>query len=1640
MKKKLNSRVISFFMSLVMLLELLPIVTYAALTAPTIVSVGGINVDPETNMGGAPVAMVGEEYSAYVTATGAELTYTAGAGNYMALPAGLTIDSETGLISGTCTAEVGRYNVYIEVSNSAGTAHAIVGITVGDSNLVPVITTEAGSLGTAYKNAYSIFTVSMNNDKNAASDLYGFEWSRVSGSLPSGMNLVHTNMPTVYISGIPTETGTFTFELKAENDFGSNTKTFSIEVVEGSEPPTIIEVGGSLGYGVSGEAYIYQLEATGTNSQEDPMTWSTDYEDFSQDSYALGNGLFMSKTGLITGIPKNNTQVSVNQVYAKNSAGIDDSSFFITIYDNGEATSVSVTPEIVVMEKGTTKEFTVSLEGYGTVEQVAYWDLSMYDDELKGNVPRPTDSELNVGTNIPSGNVTLTIGEDETREQFRVVAYSKPENGGVLGYATVTVIDKDAVIEKTELSSITGTSSLDAFLVEGGTLPDTSAQAMPIPLSVGYNYNMETTWQKKDGQNWVNCEVGATIEENGQYRLATTIIVDEEDFEQYKPAANISLTIDGNAWTTDAPTTGVDNFYFRAYSPIFTLENSESIFTLQPQTGDVNINNNYTVNWGLKYEPDAAPIVQFYDNGNWTTLENSASKTSTQVSVFSSEAVVRQCRVMATYQNASQNPFYVYSNEFTVTWHGKYEITVTNGAAYDDTDEPIDSAFYGDTVMLKADTIQGKTFKSWSITGGNVNDETAINTYMIMPKNAVTAEATYTDNSTYAFVNQPQDAILEYNENYEGTWSLNFEPTSVQIEKYNEQHQQWDCLSSGTKTGGTIDSYDFNVSNKYRVVAYNNGVPVYSNEFTVTWESQIQSYEVTFDANGGEGSMDAVNVQAGEYTLPECEFTAPSGMQFKKWSVNEVEKAVGDIIEITEDTVVKAIWENIPTPISFASATIVEPAAGENPSYIITPTDSDKYTVSVNYWHINEGNYDTMQPTDTFIAGKNYGLRVTFLANNGYEFTQDVEFEINNLSASSWGSTGKVQVFFEVPEAEPTNTINTINITGITTPTVGASPVVSGITTDTEGIVLNRIQWQEGNSTDFGVFESEVEYTLYIEYTLESGYELANDATITANLDYDTKYIAPAWFGLYYTIPAYTINLIGYDITNTDIAGGTLYLNTDKGSGEGLNVLKSATQNTYVTINAVASEGYEFVEWRLSGPTGSTVTTNANHTFKATEQLYLYAIFQEASVPPTTYTVTFESNGGSEVAKITNVTSGEKIEEPTAPTKADSTFAGWYKEEGLTNKFNFATDTITSDTTLYAKWEEVVPAKYTVTFESNGGSAVTAITNVISGEKIEEPTAPTKADNTFAGWYKDAELTMEFNFATDTITSDTTLYAKWNTKQTSGGGGGGSATTKYTITVKQNDNGTISPETTKVEKGDNQKFEIKADKGYEVEKVLVDGKSVGAITEYTFEKVKEKHTIEATFKKVEEVTEETWKNPFTDVDEDDWYYESVKFANENKLFNGVSNTEFGPNVSMTRAMLVTVLYRLEGEPATNKSIPFADVDMSSYYASAVIWAKQNNIVNGIDDTNFAPNGEITREQLATILYRYANYKGIDVSVGENTNILSYDDFSELSEYAIPATQWACGSGIITGRTISTIAPKGTATRAEVATMLMRFTK
>lgn len=176
---------------------------------------------------------------------------------------------------------------------------------------------------------------------------------------------------------------------------------------------------------------------------------------------------------------------------------------------------------------------------------------------------------------------------------------------------------------------------------------------------------------------------------------------------------------------------------------------------------------------------------------------------------------------------------------------------------------------------------------------------------------------------------------------------------------------------------------------------------------------------------------------------------------------------------------------------------------------------------------------------------------------------------------------------------------------------------------------------------------------------------------------------------------------------------------------------------------------------------------------------------------------------------------------------------------------------------------------------------------------------------------------------------------------------------------------------------------------------------------------------------------------FTDVKDTDWFKADVEAAVAGKLMSGTSATTFSPKGVTTRAMVVTTLYRLDGSPETTAKTAFTDVAADSYYAAAVAWAAENQIASGTSETTFDPNKAVTREQLAKFLYNYAVFKGMDVSVGEDTNILSYDDATEISEYAVPAIQWACGAGLMNG-TDGKLLPSGTAIRCQFAAILNRF--
>lgn len=180
---------------------------------------------------------------------------------------------------------------------------------------------------------------------------------------------------------------------------------------------------------------------------------------------------------------------------------------------------------------------------------------------------------------------------------------------------------------------------------------------------------------------------------------------------------------------------------------------------------------------------------------------------------------------------------------------------------------------------------------------------------------------------------------------------------------------------------------------------------------------------------------------------------------------------------------------------------------------------------------------------------------------------------------------------------------------------------------------------------------------------------------------------------------------------------------------------------------------------------------------------------------------------------------------------------------------------------------------------------------------------------------------------------------------------------------------------------------------------------------------------------------------FGDLTAAAWYHDGVHYCLENDLMRGVSGGKFLPDGSTTRAQLVTILWRLEGSPETTGAVHFNDTAGGAWYTEAVRWAAGSGVVKGYDNGCFGPNDAVTREQMAAILYRYAQHKGYDVSAGEDTNILSFDDAFAVSEYAIPAMQWACGSGLITGAWRDggmALAPRDTTTRAQTATLLMRF--
>ena len=342
--------------------------------------------------------------------------------------------------------------------------------------------------------------------------------------------------------------------------------------------------------------------------------------------------------------------------------------------------------------------------------------------------------------------------------------------------------------------------------------------------------------------------------------------------------------------------------------------------------------------------------------------------------------------------------------------------------------------------------------------------------------------------------------------------------------------------------------------------------------------------------------------------------------------------------------------------------------------------------------------------------------------------------------------------------------------------------------------------------------------------------------------------------------------------------------------------------------------------------------------------------------------------------------------------------------------------------------DESVTNRFVVTYVNNGKQITTEL--VESGEKITFPVLSDQGYNHFVGW-TDGAKTYDVNDQVS-ISKDTTFTAVWSYTPP--------ANPNYKITIGAMENGTVTANPTAAKAGATVTLTPVPDEGYALSTLTVTDRFGDAVrvTEqadgtYTFPMPNGQVTVTATFVQVEEPAP---TEPFVDVNEGDWFYDAVVYAYQNELMDGVGGNRFAPNSETTRAQLVTILYRLEGEPAVSGDLPFTDVEAGIWYTDAILWAAQNNIVNGVNDTEFAPGDDLTRQQLVTILYRYAETKGYDVSA--SADLSGYPDADQVQDYAQPAMAWAVAENIIQGMEDGTLKPAGNASRAQIATILMRF--
>lgn len=409
-------------------------------TAPTIIRTGGIDVDRKSHMGTFPNALKGVEYKAKdgsnykIEATGTEpFTFSANKSGegYAPLPEGLSLNPTTGEIVGTPTGDAGKYNISVTVTNKYGSDNIFVGMYVYGETSKPKITTTQADIAVGYVDSSYSQRIVYNSGIGEPSKA-----SITNGNLPKGLILRQAGFG-IYIEGKPTEEGTFTFTVRLQNAAGFDEKTYTITIQKGYQRPKIINQDDITNKpAIKGKYFEFQFEATGTNAADNPFLFFTYLNQFeestpnAQDEYELGNGLFLTKEGKVYGTPYSTEDISFNVgVKTKNlngdyeETGFGTGNCYVPVYENGQITGVTISPENTSVPKGGQRQFTATVIGYGDFDKSVTWDIYDYS----------------AGTTISQDGV-LTVGIDETATTIRVEARSKGDTN-ILKEIPVTIIN-----------------------------------------------------------------------------------------------------------------------------------------------------------------------------------------------------------------------------------------------------------------------------------------------------------------------------------------------------------------------------------------------------------------------------------------------------------------------------------------------------------------------------------------------------------------------------------------------------------------------------------------------------------------------------------------------------------------------------------------------------------------------------------------------------------------------------------------------------------------------------------------------------------------------------------------------------------------------------------------------------------------------------------------------------------------------------------------------------------------------------------------------------------------------------------------------------------------------------------------------